>query len=174
MSLCASGIARASVPSATLKIFSSPLREGSPPPVASSLPSGLKASAITRSTNVAGSSTLPIVRSSVQPGVGFQRIVGVVGRAGEDRAVGAKATASTGRLVTLERFDRRAGVAGPGAHQLIVAAAGQLRAVGRVGQRADRFFGGGGDFLGGFGFGLRFGQRGFGILERLFGDAARR
>ena len=40
MSLCASAIALSSVPSATFQSLSSPLREGSPPPVASSLPSG--------------------------------------------------------------------------------------------------------------------------------------
>ena len=40
----------------------------SPPPVASSLPSGLKSSESTRSTNFVGSFTLPIVRSSDQAG----------------------------------------------------------------------------------------------------------
>ena len=57
----AAGISRTSLPSATFQSFNSPDRAASPPPVASSLPSGLKSSERTRSTNCDGSSALPIV-----------------------------------------------------------------------------------------------------------------
>ena len=83
-------------PSAVFHSFSSPEREGSPPPVANSLPSGLNAKASTRSTNMPGSSTLPIVRSKFQAGVAFQRMPSLSPPSDRTSPAGAKATAVTG------------------------------------------------------------------------------
>ena len=65
---------RTSEPSLTFQIEIWPLRDGSPPPVASSDPSGLKSKLRTRSTSVSGSSTLPIVPFNIHSGDAFQRV----------------------------------------------------------------------------------------------------
>ena len=68
VSLCEGVISRTSAPSAARQILTSPLREGTPPPVASHWPSGLKSSASTRLASGDFSSPVPMVRASVQFG----------------------------------------------------------------------------------------------------------
>src|SRR5439155_3761932 len=68
VSLCALLNSRSILPSAMFQRMISPLRLGSPPPVASHLPSRLKRTALTRSTNGESGPPVPIVRSSVQGG----------------------------------------------------------------------------------------------------------
>ena len=72
VSLCGSLTSRTSLPSATFQSFNSPLRDGSPLPVASNLLSGLKASEVTRSINCWGASIDPIVRVNFHLGFVFQ------------------------------------------------------------------------------------------------------
>ena len=67
VSECGSGIVSNAAPSAVFHNFTSPLRDGTPPPVANTRASDENASAVTRLASTAASSGFPIIRSSTNP-----------------------------------------------------------------------------------------------------------
>src|SRR5678815_5051816 len=85
------GRSRRNSPVAAFQILISPPRDGSPPPVASNLPSLLKASAVLRSANGEGPSLVPRVRS------GFH--MGSMSRAATARSAAAEITSPAGAKI---------------------------------------------------------------------------
>ena len=94
VSLCAFLISLTAAPVWTFHSLSSPLREGSPLPVASSLPSGLKRTVLTRPVSGEVPVAEPMVRISFHSGCMFHTMI-LPSLPAEMTASAAKATAFT-------------------------------------------------------------------------------
>ncbi len=143
VSLWASLISRSSVNAGMFHSLSSPLRDGSPPPVASSVPAGLKARQSTRPTNEelpvsSGASAWGPMRPTKFPrGIGLPQREGSIVGGGEHVRV-ADEDESADRRSADFTLERPARFHVPKLNVRLVAARGEHFAVGGKGQSAKR------------------------------------